>query len=103
MVTMKSTMSADDAKGHFDEVLRRVENNEAVTIERDGEPKAVIIPVDEYRRLQDTSSGDERWRAAIKRSSEAITRATGGKRIDWNQIIEDMRDDRSEQLLENLR
>lgn len=43
-------MSATEARAHFDVVLRCVENNETVTVERGGRPKAVILSIDEYEK-----------------------------------------------------
>lgn len=49
---MNTRVSATKARVHFGEILRRVENNETITVERGGEPKAVIISIEEYKRLK---------------------------------------------------
>lgn len=56
---MSNVMSATQARVHFGEVLRRVENNEVITVERGGEPKAVVISIAEYQRLKDTDRPEE--------------------------------------------
>ncbi len=49
------TLPATEAKRRFLELLRNAERRgEEVTITRHGEPKAVILPHDEYQRLLET-------------------------------------------------
>lgn len=56
---MTTKMSATEARVHFGEVLRRVQNNETIIVERGGKPKAVILSIPEYEKLKrrDTRRG----------------------------------------------
>lgn len=47
------TVSRDEAERRFEELLRQVTNDKIqITIEEDGEPVAVVTPIDEHRRRQ---------------------------------------------------
>jgi prevent-host-death family protein len=48
---MMKTVSATEARVHFGEITRRVEERgEAVVVERDGREIVAIVPIGEYRR-----------------------------------------------------
>lgn len=54
---MKQRLSATEARVHFDELLRRVsQDGEVFVVERSGEPSAVVLPLDEYRRLRQSNA-----------------------------------------------
>jgi prevent-host-death family protein len=57
---MPTRIAAADARNNFAEILGRVHfGGEAFVIEKQGKPYAVVIGIDEYRRLQECSSGAE--------------------------------------------
>ncbi len=55
---MARTITATDAKNRLGEWLKYVyRNNEAVVVEKDGFPVAVIISVAEYRKYHEGAKG----------------------------------------------
>lgn len=51
MMHRKRVLSATEARVHFGEVLRRVEEGEVIVVEGRGRPQAVILSVKAYARL----------------------------------------------------
>jgi prevent-host-death family protein len=113
MVRQKpSRVTATEARVHFGEMIRRAERGETLLVERGGELKAVIISIEEYGRLSDRDrSATEtethvvdtpEWQRRLVEVREKASRELTGKNIDWDQIIHDMREERSRQLLETL-
>lgn len=100
---MSTVMSATEARVRFGEVLRRVEKNETVTVERGGQPKAVILSVEEYERLIRHASQEEDWQMLLMESRKSFRESLGDKELDVDSVIAMMREERSEELLENLR
>lgn len=99
---MNTRVSATKARVHFGEILRRVENNETITVERAGEPKAVIISIEEYDRLRDEAQPVESWQKQLERTQERFLREARDVDYDVNEIIRTMREERSEELYEDL-
>jgi prevent-host-death family protein len=54
-------MSATQARVHFGEVLRRVRENEIITVEHAGKPEAIIMSVEEYERLRAHTPAEDDW------------------------------------------
>lgn len=99
---MSRTMSATQARVHFGEVLRRVENNETITVERGGEPKAVIISIEEYERLNTRNGKEDDWWDRVLETRRRFREEAGEQHIDVEDIIRTMREERSDQLFDNL-
>jgi len=99
---MSSVMSATEARVHFGEMLRRVENNEIITVERGGEPKAVVISIAEYQRLSQHEDTKPDWWDRVEKVREAFREQVGDQVIDVEEMIRTMREERSDQLYENL-
>ena len=105
---MARTISATDARVHFGEVLRGVSEERATYyVERSGKPVAVVIPVEEYEALHQKQQGDyvrPEWLENAIRIGQKIAADRAGKPpIDWDAIIEEGREERSEELLHGLR
>lgn len=60
MMHRKRVLSATEARVHFGEVLRRVEEGEVIVVEGRGRPQAVILSVKAYARL--TAGRRTPWR-----------------------------------------
>jgi prevent-host-death family protein len=107
-----SRVTATEARVRFGEMMRRAERGETLLVERGGEPKAVIISIEEYGRLseRDRRSTETEpdvvetpeWQRRLVEVREKASRELTGKNTDWDQIIHDMREERSQQLLETL-
>jgi prevent-host-death family protein len=95
-------MSATEARVHLGDVLRAVaERGETVFVERSGKPQAVILSVDEYKRLQACSGDREEdlW-DRIDRARERFAEITKGKHIpDADELIDGGRDERDDAVL----
>jgi prevent-host-death family protein len=107
---MARVMSADEAREHFDDLLRLAgEAGETVTIEREGAPVVVVLPAAEFRRLDAVSREAARLRDvddmfARLDAVRARTRAElGGRSLPpVEDIIHEMREERDRQLLDGL-
>lgn len=101
------TISATEARVHFGELMRSVvEDEQPVIVERAGKPQVVVLDVNEYQRMKATEQ-QESWKSTFKRLQEvgdAIRAELGGSSLpDPAEVIRQMREERSEQLLEALR
>lgn len=100
-------ITAAEAKERFGELIRDVsEGHETVLIEKDGEPRAVVISLDEYTRLRNKApeSGGQDWRARIDRLQKRVAEDLGGRPLQpAEEVIRRMREERDEQILGNLR
>lgn len=99
---MSTVMSATEARVHFGEVLRRVENNETVTVERGGQPKAVILSVEEYEKLKADHHQKESWEERLIRARDRYLREVVDPDYDVEENETQMREERSDELYEGL-
>lgn len=102
----EKTISATEARVHFGELIRKVkEEKQPYVVERDGEPYVVVLSVEEYERLR-IKKQDERWRENLERALElgaAISARRGGAPLpDPAEIIREMREERTRQLMEAI-
>lgn len=106
-----SRISATEARVHFGEMMRRAEQGETLVVERSGEPRVAIVSIEEYNRLSEhhptVDTNDEatkpEWQRMLDETGNRLREELNGKKIDWDKIIHDMRNERDEELLENLR
>jgi prevent-host-death family protein len=96
-------MSATQARVHFGEVLRRVENNETITVERGGQPMAVILSVAEYEKLRSGERDAPSWEDQLRRTQERFLREATNVDYDVEENTRQMREERGDQLLDNMR
>lgn len=104
---MTRTVSATEMRVHLGELLRGVSEERATYyVERSGTPIAVVVPVEEYEALKDQQRGEyvrpEWLKNIIRISQEFAASREGMPPIDWDTIIEEGREERSEELLEGL-
>jgi prevent-host-death family protein len=101
------TISATEARVHFGKLMRSVvENDQPVIVERAGKPEVVVLAVDKYQRMK-AAEQRESWKSTFKRIQE-IGDAIRMRREDVPlpdpaEVIHQMREERSEQLLDALR
>ena len=101
---MSRTVSATEARIHLGQLLDDVERNEAVTVEQAGAAETVVIPVTEAQKLSTGPAGSPDWRQSVERSRASFARDLGDRpRPDFVEMIREMREERSAQLLDNLR
>lgn len=99
-----ATMSATDARVHFGEVLRRVRDNEIITVEHGGKPKAVILSVEEYERLRAAQPEGGDWWDRARTNRERIDRELGDRQFpDVLEMIHQMREERDAQVMDGMR
>jgi prevent-host-death family protein len=104
---MERKISATEARIHFGELMRKVtESGEAYIVERDGKPQVVVLSATEYEQLHRATARDE-WSdtlAAAARLREKIAGRRGGIPLPpVEDLIRQLREERDEQLLDNLR
>jgi prevent-host-death family protein len=98
-------ISATEARVHFGEVMRRVaETNEAVIVERGGEPQVVILSMDEYGALLRRRPDKPEWETKLEAAQRLLEEQLDGRRLPpVDEIIHAMREERDAQLDEALR
>ncbi|MDP9365772.1 MAG: type II toxin-antitoxin system Phd/YefM family antitoxin [Chloroflexota bacterium] len=102
------TVTVAEAGRDFDGLVQRVMNEQdAVVVEREGEPQVVLLSVEEYRQLRgDQTHGRQGpgWEELLRETHEQIRRDGGGPLTPpVEEVIREMREERDEQLLNNLR
>lgn len=103
MATKESTISATAARVHFGEVMKRVENDETLIVERSGQPRVVIMSMDEYRRLREEPSDRASLNERILKAQERYLREAADATYDVEEDIRQMREERSVELDDRLR
>lgn len=98
-------ISATEARVHFGEIYRRVtENDETIIIERNGKPGAVLLSIEEFEVLRKRREGNNERPAwlenAIRIGQQFAAERAGQPPIDWDKVIEEGREERSEELLD---
>lgn len=101
---MERVVSAAEVGAQFGELMRRVvDQQETVIVQRDGDPQVVVLPVAEYERLTATSASQDWWDKVLH-VRELIRLELGDRELPpVEEVIRQMREERDEQLLENLR
>lgn len=98
-------ISEAEAKERLGELIRDVtKGQEAVLIETDGEPKAVVISLDEYTRLRAKAPRSGDWKQRVERLRERVSQELGERTLPpAEEVIRRMREERDEQILGSLR
>jgi prevent-host-death family protein len=77
-VTAERQIAATEARVHFGELTRDVERTgEHVLVERNGHPVVVVVPVEEFRRLQRRRDNEELL-ASLRETRDAWQEAFRG-------------------------
>lgn len=95
-------VTATEARERFGELMRRVvEEQEAVIVERAGKQHVVVLSAMEYERLRTARCGEDQ-RQVLQQAmelGERIQARRGGRPLPpAEQVIREMREERSEQL-----
>ena len=100
---MKYTVSATDARIRFGEIMRRAKKG-PVIVERGGKPEVVVISKNDYDQLVAAAPKPD-WRKMLKETHALIRAKYGDSEIQPppEEIIRQGREERDEQLLDNLR
>jgi prevent-host-death family protein len=101
---MSKRVSATEARVHFGEILRAVqEDGDTIIVERGGRAAAVILPVAAYDRLGEEARS-RNWRARIAALHGLWQSQLGKRRLpDAVEMIHQAREQRDDQLDEILR
>jgi prevent-host-death family protein len=102
-VTMYRSMSATDARVHFGEILRRIEEyGETIVVNRAGKPQAIIMSIEEFNRLKGRIEQPE-WERRLEETHELIRQEGGGRlTTPIAEVVREMREERDEQILSSL-
>ena len=79
----RSSWSIATAKAELSNVVRRAQREPQV-IENRGEPVAVVVGIDEYRRTSEREGRKARWQDFLART-DAMVAAGGGFDLDISQ------------------
>ena len=101
---MAHTISATEAQAEFDELMELiVENDDTVVVEQDGVPRLVFMSVTAYRQFSSKASW-ESWEAQLAELHHELRPMLGDSELPSSvEIIQTMREERDEQLLQRLR
>lgn len=99
---MNRVVSATQARIRFGELMRWVtETQQPVTVERDGEPWVVVLPVEAYRRLQE-AGGRPAWEEVLGQVRDLRARIQarrGGRPLTPpEEVIRAVREERDAEL-----
>jgi len=97
---MERRISATDARIHFGELMRDVvDRQQAVVVERSGEPHVVVLSVDQYQRLIAAREEQEDWRELVSQAREQVRTDLGGRELTPpEEVLRQVREERDEQL-----
>lgn len=107
-ISREKRMSATQARVHFGEVLRAVNESDAdVVVEKSGSPIAVVLSFDEFKRLKQIAGEDEQdfdWWSAMVENATAYRNSRAGKPMTSSvELIREMRAERDAELRDRLR
>lgn len=102
---MERTVTATEARVRFGEMMRRVvEDEEAVIVERDGEPQVVLISVEQYERFKARELDEPPWEVMLGEVHRLLEREPGSRQLPpAEEIIRRIREERDERLQDLLR
>lgn len=100
---MEYTVSATEARIHFGELMDRAKKG-PVIVERGGKPEVVVISKQEYDQMIAAVPKPD-WRKNLEETHALIRAQYGDREIQPppEEMIRQGREDRDEQLLDNLR
>jgi PHD/YefM family antitoxin component YafN of YafNO toxin-antitoxin module len=101
---MARTISATEAQAEFDELIELIaENDETVVVEQDGIPRVVLMSLTAYRQFSSKAAW-ESWEAQLAGLHQELRPMLAeGELPSSVEIIQTMREERDEQLLQRLR
>ncbi|MDQ3699571.1 MAG: type II toxin-antitoxin system Phd/YefM family antitoxin [Chloroflexota bacterium] len=101
---MERVVSAAEAHLRFGELMRQVvETQTPVVVVRDGQPLVVVLPVEEYERLQSGQPERRPWEELLEQAHSQIRAERGDRKLPPSEeIIREMREGRDAQIDEQL-
>jgi prevent-host-death family protein len=99
---MEEVVSATEARIHFGQMMRRVsEEQQAIIVERSGQPQIVLISIEEYERLKAASLTHNPWWDHLHQVREKVAAELAGRELPpADEIIRQMREERDAELLD---
>ena len=99
---MQRKISATDARIHFGELMRQVEEDgQPIIVEHSGSPRVVVLSVAAYERLLAGQDAQEDWRELVDRAREQIRVDLGGRELTPPEtVLREMREARDGQLVD---
>ena len=99
---MERTVSATEARINFGKMMRKVsEEQQAIIVERSGQPQIVLISIAEYERLKAAGQSRDSWRDQLLEVREDIAAELAGRELPpADEVIQQMREERDAQLLD---
>ena len=96
------TVSATEARVHFGEITRRVEQRgEAVVVERDGREVVAIVPIDAYRRFEASRASEQDWWKMMQAAHNRILEEIGDRELPpADDVLHELREERDAELLD---
>jgi len=101
MASMK-TVSALDVRKHFGQLLDEAAAGERIIIERAGQPRAALVPLEDLRHV-DPDQRLARQKAALEEIKRMARMRPAPPGFDAAAAIRQMRDDRETQIAGNMR
>ena len=93
------TVSALEVRAHFGELLDEAAAGERIVIERAGQPRAALVPLEDLRAL-DPAERLTRQRAALEEISRMARLRPFPADVDAASTIRRMRDERADHILD---
>jgi prevent-host-death family protein len=99
---MVRVVSATEARVHFGDVTRRVEERgEAVIVQRDGRDIVAIIPIDAYRKYEEACATERDWWEELQELHALIRAELGDRKLPPPEdILRELREERDAELLD---
>lgn len=99
---MQRKVSATEARIHFGELMRQVEEDgQPIVVEHSGSPRVVVLSVAAYEQLVAAQEAQEDWRELVDRAREQIRVDLGGRELTPPEtVLREMREARDEQLVD---
>ena len=98
---MEKIVSATEARIHFGQMMQRVtEEQQAIIVEKSGQPQIVLISISEYERMK-AAAQPPTWLDQLLQVREQVASEIGDRKLPAaDDIIHQMREERSAQLLD---
>lgn len=99
---MVKVVSATEARVHFGDVTRRVEEQgEAVIVQRDGREVVAIIPIDAYRQYEEARATRRDWWHELEEIHRLLRAEIGDRPLPpADEVLAQLREERDAELLD---
>jgi len=99
---MPRRVSATEARVHFGELMREVEEtNQPVIVQRGGKDTVVVAPLSHRQKPElEAPEGDLEWWPMVEKVRQLVKRNLNGRELpDIAEMIRQMREERDEEIL----